>query len=360
MVSELGLPDRNSSHPGGVKQAGFGVIDRASHSSRTAAVLLEVSFLDRVDEEAKLKTEAYRNRIAAALARGIQSHLGASVESTVSETADLSGVGDAIELSAATAGKTLWAYMGAAEAGNALGSDTAGNGTEWVGGHQLGTEARSSSYNFPRLIAESLARDRVAFEDSGSQDLREFAGVDVGTGFNISDLGYDLRSDTRRLATVFANVESAGFDMARYDAFIRGLGLSHFSPAEFLFLGNSNAAGASCAGRNDLPPEHLWPNIAKTARMLDEIRKRLNAPIRILSCYRNASYNACVGGEDNSLHMRFNAIDWHSDAGTVDNWHRVAQDVRNANPEFAGGIGRYRAKGFIHVDTRGVNRDWEG
>lgn len=363
MVAELGLSDRNKSHAGGVKLGGFGVIDRTSHSPRTAAVLLEVSFLDRADEEARLKTNAYRDRIADALARGIKSYLRPSTESIDFETADSGEIGDAIELAAAAAGKTLWVYMGTAEGGGGPGADHAAHRSPestaaWVGGHELGGTTSSTRPDLSRQIAESLARDRVAFEENGSEDLNEFAGMDVGTGFNVSDLGYDVDADTGRLEAVFANVESAGFDMARYEAFIRGLRLAHFSPAEFLFLGNSNASGARCAGRNSLPPEHLWPNIAKTARMLDAIRARLGAPIRILSCYRNNAYNTCIGGESASLHMRFNAIDWHCDSGTVDSWHRAALAVRSLSSEFSGGVGRYGT--FIHVDTRGVNRDWNG
>lgn len=177
-------------------------------------------------------------------------------------------------------------------------------------------------------------------------------------GFNVSGLGRDLEADTSVLAPVFSGLESSGFDMARYEAFIRGLGLRHFTPAEFLFPGNSNSPGGRCAGKNALPPETLWGNIAKTARMLDEIRASLGAPVRILSCYRSPLYNTCVGGATNSPHGRFNAIDWLCETGTAPDWHRVAQEVRRANPEFAGGIGRYR--GFCHVDTRGVDRDWTG
>ncbi|MDI7865324.1 N-acetylmuramoyl-L-alanine amidase [Rhizobiaceae bacterium n13] len=350
MVAELGLHDRNAGHPGGIKEGAFGVINGSSHSATTAAVLHEVSFLDRADEERKLKTEAYRDRIARALARGIETYLGAGVESFALETAS-DEIGDAIELGAFEAGQSVPAYLGVAEAAT----------SEWIGGHALPTETfviGASSGDLARQIAESLARDLGPGADDVGNDVHEFAYVDPGPGFNVSDMGRSVEADTGVLTSLFAGVESAGFDMARYEAFIRGLGLSHFVPAEFLFLGNSNAPGARCSGKNALPPENLWGNIAKTARMLDEIRKRLGAPIRILSCYRNTAYNTCVGGEPNSLHMRFNAIDWHCDAGTVDRWHQVAREVRQSNPQFAGGIGRYPRQGFIHVDTRGANADW--
>jgi N-acetylmuramoyl-L-alanine amidase len=351
VVAELGLRDRNKGHPGGIKKGSFGVINAAQHSAKTAVVLHEVSFLDRVDEEQKLKTTTYRDRIARALAGGIKAYLGVGVESFEVES-DSAEIGDAIELGAFEAGQSVPVYLGLAEA--ALPS--------WQGGHALPFESDQygsrDDHDIARQIAGILARDDVPEIGEAEDDRHEFANVDPGRGFNFSDLGRNLEADTSVLASVFSGLESAGFDMARYEAIIRGLRLRHFSPAEFLFPGTSNAPGGSCAGKNALPPEALWDNIGKTARMLEEIRERLGAPVRILSCYRSPAYNACVGGATNSLHGRFNAIDWYCDAGTAADWHRVAQEVRRAHPEFAGGIGRYR--GFCHVDTRGADSDWTG
>lgn len=355
MVAELGLRDRNKDHPDGIKKGAFGVINAAQHSAKTAVVLHEVSFLDRADEEQKLKTAAYRDRIAKALSAGIEAYLGVGVESFALESA-YDEIGDAIELGAFEAGRSVPVYLGLAEAVPA----------SWQGGHALPFEAagqEAEGAELARQIAGILMRDGATPEDGGASDdaendRHEFAGVDPGPGFNVSDLGHHLEADTGRLAQLFSGLESAGFDMARYEAFVRALGLRHFSPAEFLFPGNSNAPGASCAGLNALPPEAHWNNIARTARMLDEIRTRLGAPVRILSCYRSPAYNACVGGARNSLHGKFNAVDWRCDSGTAADWQRVAQEVRRSNPEFAGGIGRYRS--FCHVDTRGSNADWTG
>lgn len=355
VVAELGLKDRNAGHHGGIKEGAFGVISGASHSASTAAVLHEVSFLDRADEEQRLTAVTYRDRIARALASGIETYLGAGVESLAFEAAS-DEIGDAIELGALEAGQSVPVYLGLAEA------TTSG----WVGGHALPVEANTmvngngADLGLARQIAESLARDLCSGTDGGENDLYEFADVDPRPGFNVSDMGRNVEADTAALGAVFAGVESAGFNMARYEAFIRGLGLTHFAPAEFLFLGNGNAPGGSCSRKNALPPENLWGNIERTARMLDEIRRRLGAPIRILSGYRNSAYNACVGGERNSLHMQFKAVDWHCDSGSLDQWHQVALEVRRSNPEFAGGIGRYPSRGFIHVDTRGLNADWTG
>lgn len=356
MVAELGLRDRNLGHDRGIKEGAFGVINARSHASGTAAVLHEVSFLDRVDEERKLNTEAYRQRIAEALARGIESYLGVGVESFGPEAA-AGEIGDAIELAATEAGQSVPAYLGMAEAPPARGGG-------WQGGHALADEAHpggTEAGELVRKIAASLARPPAGVAAGDSQnDLREFAEVDPGPGIDLSGMGHDLEADAAALAPIFAGVEAGSFDMERFQSFIDGLGLRHFVAAEFMFLGSSNAAGQRCGGRNALPPEDLWPNIARTARMLDEIRERLGAPIRILSCYRNRDYNACIGGESASLHMQFRAVDWHCTEGGVERWHQIAREVRQSSPDFAGGVGVYPRRRFIHVDTRGTNVDWRG
>jgi N-acetylmuramoyl-L-alanine amidase len=92
--------------------------------------------------------------------------------------------------------------------------------------------------------------------------------------------------------------------------------------------------------------------------MVDAVRKEIGAPIRITSCYRSPAYNACVRGEAESLHTRFNAIDFTCRAGTPETWRRVAARMRAGEPRFAGGIGVYPAKGFVHIDTRGTIANW--
>jgi N-acetylmuramoyl-L-alanine amidase len=177
-------------------------------------------------------------------------------------------------------------------------------------------------------------------------DTGEFAEVDVGPGFVPGEAEIDLGTTEA----------PGGFSMNRFRTFVAGLGLRHFSAEELLFMGHSNAPGGTCAGRNSLPPEELWNNIANTARMLDEIRHRLGARCRINSAYRSESYNRCVGGESRSLHTLFNAIDFRCEAGTAAQWHRVAKAVRASDPKFKGGIGKYNT--FVHIDTRGREANW--
>lgn len=143
----------------------------------------------------------------------------------------------------------------------------------------------------------------------------------------------------------------------KFVGFVASLGLRHFVADELLTLGGQNAAG-SCKGLNEYPPELLWSNISPTAAVLDKLRVELAAPIHFLSAYRSPEYNRCIAGSAaNSFHMRYQAIDFVCDAGTPSTWAAKLREYRNRGV-FLGGIGVYRS--FVHVDTRGVNRDWTG
>lgn len=134
--------------------------------------------------------------------------------------------------------------------------------------------------------------------------------------------------------------------------------LRHFHFKEFLFLGGShNAPGRPCHGLNELPQRQLWDNFEKTAKVLDELRARLNAPIRLSSIYRNEAYNQCLSGTaSESQHKQMRAADLSSDDGDPARWRSILLEMRNEG-FFRGGVGIYNT--FVHVDTRGVNADWD-
>lgn len=144
------------------------------------------------------------------------------------------------------------------------------------------------------------------------------------------------------------------------EQFIDRLGLRHFAGKEFTPYWSRVRNGV----KNSIPHESLWPNIIRTIVVLDEIRERCGSPIRLTSTYRSPAYNAAVGGEPNSYHMRFMAIDFQSDKTTPARLRRIADDLRGhpfdlpANDDFCfnGGIGLYET--FVHIDTRDFNRDW--
>ena len=292
LVAATGLADRNKIH-GGVKKANFGVLRRSRHASRTAAVLTEVSFLDRADEEQRLQDPSYLQRIADGLADGIESYLG----------------------------------------------------VERVAGSDQEFED-----------ATSIAMAGIDTTDDGTE-RGEFADVSVAASPILTLPPITGALDRSQFEQIFAEGVSEDFDLDAFQALVASWNLRHFSPGELLKLGAGNSSG-QCAGKNSRPPRNKWENMKNTAQMLDEIRERHGAPIKILSGYRSKSYNRCIGGATNSLHRKFNALDFTSSSGTASDLRKIAREVRNSDERFKGGIGYYPRSNFVHVDTRGVNRNW--
>lgn len=336
LVAATGLKDRNATH-GGVKRQELGVLRMDHHGARTAAILVEVSFLDRADEEERLEAEGYKDAIAKALSDGVSAYLGSGVRRSLAGAVELE---DGVAISA-------WEASVSPEA---LAASSGAAGTR---GDRAAPEMRERRIND---IAERLTRE---LSETAADDAGELAHEPAPDAFAFSPLDSDRATVRDLLRARFSAVALESFDYEGFDAFVKTLGLRYFTSVELLFMGASNASG-DCRGTNSLPPESLWPNIAATAQMLDAIRERLGAPIRILSAYRNETYNRCVGGERKSLHTRFNAIDWTCQKGEPERWRDVARKIRSGDPAFMGGVGFYPGKRFIHIDTRGGKADWTG
>jgi N-acetylmuramoyl-L-alanine amidase len=307
LLPVTGLRDRNKAFDAAtrIKPQGLGVLKLGAHFPETAACLVEISFLDRADEEARLQEAAYRGAIADALASGIAAHL-ASAPRPRGRSASY---GDAIEAAALSS-----------------------------------SDARIARY----LDLDKTARSRSAALQDPDSDEGTIPPDDAFAPAFLKGGGRGL-SLPRSVST--------WPDLADFRNFVAGLGLAHFHADEFLDLGRQNQTG-DCKGLNSFPPRTLWPRIAHTAQMLDRIRAELGAPVRITSCYRSPAYNACVGGETGSLHSQFNAIDFTCQSGTPEIWRRIAVRLRGQDPRFVGGIGTYRIRNFVHIDTRGHAEDW--
>ena len=128
-------------------------------------------------------------------------------------------------------------------------------------------------------------------------------------------------------------------------------GVKNFTAKEFFYRGASDEQ----LNLNTDPPAALWPNMERTAKVLDEARKRLGASIRITSAYRSPAYNKRIGGVSNSTHVRFNATDLVT--AQPASLYLVLLDLRREGM-FKGGLGLYRS--FDHLDTRGTNATWRG
>ncbi len=350
MVAELGLTDRNDTRTtDGILRGSYGVLREARHHSGTAVCLHEVSFMDRIDAENRIKTEAYRDRIATAIADGVDAYFGSGTEAADAfEMAGEIDFEDAIHEKAVARGLSVPQYLGLAEARPTAAGHFDGSALPGAGVFE---SAPATS------LLDTMFAQATQTSGSAEPDANEDQFIDASQGIDFSILDQTSPADRAQFRSAYGGFESSGFDFEAFSGFVAGLGLRHFSATELLFLGNGNASG-SCQGRNAPPPQSLWNNIANTARMLDEIRERIGHPVKILSGYRNNAYNSCVGGASNSLHSQYKALDWTASGGTVRDWHEIAKQVRSENAAFTGGIGRYDSKNFVHIDTRGSLADW--
>ena len=181
-------------------------------------------------------------------------------------------------------------------------------------------------------------------------DEEELTEAEIEALFNAQKQGDELQKNL----TEFTD----GFAMEEFSALIGTLNLQHFSPGELLVMGGKHSTpGHRCEGKNQLPPKRHWPNILLTITVLDHLRATLGKSIVISNAYRNNPYNRCVGGASASQHKRFNAIDFVTrDLSPLD-VALALMSIRNSG-RFLGGIGVYNT--FVHIDTRGVNREFKG
>jgi lysozyme len=136
-----------------------------------------------------------------------------------------------------------------------------------------------------------------------------------------------------------------------FEEWFEAQNFKHFQADEFTSYFNRYRGKV----KNSPPPRALWENIIRTLWVLDDLRRYYNRPIVILSSYRSPVYNAAVGGEPKSLHMKFNAIDFAVAGHSPPSVARKLKEWRT-NGKFSGGIGLYPT--FVHLDTRGYNATW--
>lgn len=97
------------------------------------------------------------------------------------------------------------------------------------------------------------------------------------------------------------------------------------------------------------PSEAIVNNLTRLClKVLEPLRKKKDAPIRITSGWRSLLYNLRVGGAINGQHPRGTAAD--VEAGTFEEQMQMIAWASQI-PE-VGGLGFYPGAGFVHVDIR--------
>lgn len=127
----------------------------------------------------------------------------------------------------------------------------------------------------------------------------------------------------------------------------------HFQLTEIL------TAGSTDYKVEDIP-EELHNNLKPTLDILEALRVWYKKPIHLNCTYRSAEHNKKAGGAKNSLHLKFNAIDFtvlnKQDLPVLykqlDEWDK--EHHFSFLPKAGSmGIGFY-ADRFIHIDSRAI------
>ncbi|MEY4270184.1 MAG: hypothetical protein RLZZ58_1400 [Pseudomonadota bacterium] len=140
------------------------------------------------------------------------------------------------------------------------------------------------------------------------------------------------------------------------EAYLRAEGVAGLVPMEQLL--RSDVRWRKCKGQPfTVPPRALWPHIVPTLRVLrDDVIPAIGA-VRVVSSYRSAADNPCLGGAKASRHLGFAALDMEPVAplSRIELVRRLcALHARHGSAK-AIGLGIYHARRF-HIDTDGYRR----
>lgn len=90
--------------------------------------------------------------------------------------------------------------------------------------------------------------------------------------------------------------------------------------------------------------------------LLQGIRTHFGRPVTVNSGFRTAAHNKAAGGVSDSQHCYGRAADIRVPGVSTEQLAAYAETLLPGT----GGIGRYPAKGFVHVDVRKAKSRWAG
>lgn len=157
----------------------------------------------------------------------------------------------------------------------------------------------------------------------------------------------------------FTNTGQHGATIAQLTNFLARSGVDHVVPIHEL-LQQGTDWSTHRQPRYAIPPQHLWPNMVRTLKLIDRFIIPAVGPIEVVSGFRSPVYNQLARGARQSKHMEFSALDVISRSGASRNTlHNRLIRVWNVHGgQLDMGLGLY-GSGRFHIDTSGY-RKWRG
>lgn len=103
-------------------------------------------------------------------------------------------------------------------------------------------------------------------------------------------------------------------------------------------------------------PDDVKKNVKELAENLQNLRDKINKPVKITNSYRCVSHNKKVGGAKKSQHLKGKAADIQVVKISPDDIADIVIDMMDEGIFSIGGVGRYNT--FTHVDIRGAEARW--
>ncbi len=143
---------------------------------------------------------------------------------------------------------------------------------------------------------------------------------------------------------------------ARFERYLRRRGVADVVPAWQLCRQGTDWEDARLPPFA-IPPEHAWPRIVPTLRLLRDHVTPAIGPLEVVSGYRTREYNRRAGGASASRHLAFEALDLQPREADREVLHeRLDALWRGAGRRRRMGLGLYAGTRF-HVDTH-RHRRW--
>lgn len=168
----------------------------------------------------------------------------------------------------------------------------------------------------------------------------------------------------REFSRWLAEDAGRGERFARFEAALRGAGVSDVVPVYDLWM--MDRLRRRCMRALFIePPEVSWGNIVTTLRFIRDHVEPAVGDVRVVSGYRDETFNVCVGGAPASAHRGFYALDlipMNPRVMRATLINRLCSIHAREGPSRQVGLGIYRARRF-HIDTRryrGWGHDFRG